>query len=144
MSYLLDANVLLALVDQNHVHHEPAQRWFSRKSNAGWHTCPITQTAFLRILGQPKYPWAGHTFADAIGLFHQLLDHPNHSFIECDADFGDVTLFQLEALQGHRQVTDVYLLGLAAKHRIRLATFDRAIAISAVRQGKLAIEWIEA
>ena len=39
----------------------------------------------------------------------------------------DETLFRLEAITGHRQVTDMYLLGMAIRNGGRFATFDRSI-----------------
>jgi hypothetical protein len=47
--YLLDINVLIALAWCNHIHHEDARRWFARKGAAGFRTCPISQTGFVRI-----------------------------------------------------------------------------------------------
>jgi predicted nucleic acid-binding protein len=53
---LLDVNVLIALLDRRHVHHDPAHGWFAAAQANGWATCPLTQNAVLRILGQPRYP----------------------------------------------------------------------------------------
>ncbi len=50
---LLDVNVLIALLDRRHVHHEAAHGWFATAQADGWATCPLTQNAVLRILGQP-------------------------------------------------------------------------------------------
>ena len=47
--YLLDVNVLLALCDPMHVHHEAAHRWFAEKGSQAWATCPITENGFVRI-----------------------------------------------------------------------------------------------
>jgi predicted nucleic acid-binding protein len=47
----------------------------------------------------------------------------------------DEQAFNLIVARGHRQVTDVYLLGLAKRHGRRLATFDRTIPIAAVPGG---------
>jgi hypothetical protein len=44
----------------------------------------------------------------------------------------DETIFNPSFIRGHRQVTDVYLLGLAVNTGGRLATFDRAIPLGAV------------
>ena len=44
----------------------------------------------------------------------------------CDSDVFSLTV-------GHRQLTDVYLLGLAVQRGGRLATFDRSIPVKAVR-----------
>jgi predicted nucleic acid-binding protein len=49
----LDVVVLIGLLDPRHVHHEPAHAWFAASHPAGWATCPLTQNAVLRILGQP-------------------------------------------------------------------------------------------
>ena len=46
--HLPDGNVLHALIDQAHVHHEPAKRWFSGLEG-GFATCPITQGTLLRL-----------------------------------------------------------------------------------------------
>jgi hypothetical protein len=45
----------------------------------------------------------------------------------------DTALFAPHFIRGHRQLTDVYLLGLAKKMGGRLATFDRTIPVKAVR-----------
>ena len=37
---------------------------------------------------------------------------------------------------GHRQLTAVYLLGLAVRREGRLATFDRSIPVKAVRRAR--------
>lgn len=78
---LLDVNVLIALIDPRHVHHEPSHRWFQAHGCDGWATCPLTQTALLRILGNPRYPSSpGGPDAlswDAAGVFVEdgLLHH---------------------------------------------------------------------
>jgi predicted nucleic acid-binding protein len=53
---LLDGNVLIALLDRRHGHHKQAHGWFAGAQEEGWATCPLTQNAVLRILGQPRYP----------------------------------------------------------------------------------------
>jgi hypothetical protein len=45
----------------------------------------------------------------------------------------DERLFDLGAAAAHRQITDVYLLGLARRMNGRLATFDRSIPLAAVK-----------
>lgn len=54
--FLFDANFLIALGDADHVHHDEAQTFFTLKKQDGWATCPLTENAFLRILGHPNYP----------------------------------------------------------------------------------------
>lgn len=40
--------------------------------------------------------------------------------------------FQPAYIQGHLQLTDVYLLGLAVANRGRLVTFDRSVPLKTV------------
>ena len=53
---LLDVNVLIALHDEQHVHHEAAARWFIDQARHGWASCPLTQNGCIRIMSQPGYP----------------------------------------------------------------------------------------
>ena len=53
MRALLDVNVLIALLDAEHVHHEAARRWLRENIRHGWATCPITENGYLRIMAQP-------------------------------------------------------------------------------------------
>jgi predicted nucleic acid-binding protein len=39
--YLLDVNLLLALSDPIHVHHEAAHHWFGQTGRQAWATCPL-------------------------------------------------------------------------------------------------------
>ncbi len=45
----------------------------------------------------------------------------------------DDAIFAPQFIRGYRQLTDVYLLGLAKKMGGRLATFDRAMPVKAIR-----------
>ena len=56
MRALLDINVIIALLDANHVMHACARRWLERELETGWASCPVTQNGVLRILSQPAYP----------------------------------------------------------------------------------------
>jgi predicted nucleic acid-binding protein len=47
---LLDINVLVALFDPDHVHHDAAHQWLSRERRYGWATCPISENGLVRIL----------------------------------------------------------------------------------------------
>ena len=51
---LLDVNVLLALFNPDHIHHEVAHDWFADHQARGWATCPMTENGFVRILSHPK------------------------------------------------------------------------------------------
>ena len=53
---LLDVNVLIALLDPRHVDHERAHTWLRDSAPLPWASCPLTENAVLRILGNPRYP----------------------------------------------------------------------------------------
>jgi hypothetical protein len=55
-TYLLDINLLLALSDPMHIHHETAHGWFAEKGHQAWATCPLTENGFIRIASHPNYP----------------------------------------------------------------------------------------
>ena len=56
MRALLDVNVLIALLDENHTSHELAAEWLADHIDDGWASCPMTQNGCVRILTQPRYP----------------------------------------------------------------------------------------
>ncbi len=56
MRGLLDINVLIALLDQDHSLHERAHAWFAANAGDGWASCPITQNGCVRIMSHPGYP----------------------------------------------------------------------------------------
>ena len=56
MRALLDVNVLIALLDADHMHHRAAIGWLERNVSAAWASCPITQSGCIRIMSQPRYP----------------------------------------------------------------------------------------
>ena len=119
MTCLLDANVLIALVDPDHVHHRPAVDWFSG-SDDGFATSPITQRALIRHLLR-----AGHAAGEIGAALSRIQALPRHEFWPDDVAFtSDV----IAGVVGHRQVTDSYLCHLARRHSGKLATFDRALA----------------
>lgn len=134
MIHLLDVNVLLALGDSDHSHADPALRFFERTAvREGWATCPITENAFLRILGSPNYPSGPGTAGEARRILQSLVAAPGHQFWPDEISLLDTRA--LPTLPTSGQLTDLYLLGLAAKRGGRLATFDRKIDSSLIEGG---------
>jgi toxin-antitoxin system PIN domain toxin len=133
---LLDVNVLVALFDPNHVHHEPAHSWFADHRSLGWATCPLTENGLLRVLAHPAYSQAPEQPALILERLQAFCASGGHAFWTDDVSFRDPDLFQVGAAPSHRQVTDVYLLGLAVKRNGCLATFDRTIPLAKVRGAK--------
>lgn len=129
--HLLDVNVLIALGWPNNKHHESARRWFASVAAGGWATCPLTQCAFVRISTNPKAVGAALTPAQAVSAIARMTAHPQHVFWADDLAVASV-YFPAAKLQGHKQITDAYLLALSASRGGRLATFDTAISTISV------------
>ena len=77
---LLVVNLPMALVDAQHVQHEPCHLWFQAHGGNGWATCPLTQNALLWILGDPRYPNSPGGPLVVMSLLQELLAHPTHVF----------------------------------------------------------------
>jgi toxin-antitoxin system PIN domain toxin len=130
-TFLLDVNVLVALFDRNHIHHESAHRWFATNRSTGWATCPLTENSVIRVLSSPAYESPPYKCADIRSRLDTFCRSGGHLFWPCSVSLRDDSLFDLSKA-GHRQLTDIYLLGLAVRSEGALATFDTAISTSAV------------
>ena len=126
-AFLLDVNVLIALMWPAHESHAQVQAWFSRKSRQGWATCPFTQAAFVRIITNPAFSRDAVTPLEAVKLLGANLNHPSHRFWADEIGFVQATRPFAGQLAGHQQVADAYLLGLVMHKRATLATMDRAL-----------------
>jgi uncharacterized protein len=132
---LLDINVLLALLDGDHVDHGRAWSWYDAEAAAGWSSCAITENGFVRILSQPGYP-SPVPVAQAADLLGRARSGTDHEFWPCDASILDSSAVDVTRLHGARQVTDAYLLALAVRHGGRFVTFDQRVALSAVPEAR--------
>ena len=131
MRALLDVNVLIALHDRDHVHHERASEWFAAHAKKGWASCPLTQNGCLRIMSQPAYP-SPQSLASLLDMLRQSTSTSFHEFWSDDVSILDVKRFNQAHMHSHRQITDLYLLGLAVKNRGRMVSFDIRIPLTAV------------
>lgn len=129
---LLDVNVLVALFNPDHVHHETAHDWFATARAGGWATCTVTEQGLLRVLANPTLWSDFERTAALVKRLRQFCGSGHHRFWDQTVSLRDRTLFDLSLLSGHRQITDVYLLGLAHRMGGQLATFDRTIPLKAV------------
>ena len=129
---LLDINVLLALLDSDHVDHGQAHDWLDEEIDAGWASCAITENGFVRIISEPRYP-SPVSAAEAIAVLTDARDAGHHEFWPCDVSLLDGERVDPSRLHGPRQITDAYLLALAVVRRGRFVTFDRSPALAAVR-----------
>jgi hypothetical protein len=134
-AFLLDVNVLIALLDPAHVHHGDAHDWFSTKGRKAWATCPLTENSVLRILGDHRYPNSPGNPAAVARLLAEFFSLPGHVFWPDDITILDRQKFDPSRLLTSHQVTDSYLLALAHAHRGQLATLDRRLIPDAVKSG---------
>jgi hypothetical protein len=132
MRALLDVNVLIALLDQAHPHHDTALSWLKANIKHGWASCPITQNGCIRIMSQAAYPGA-RPAGQIIDRLRGALNHSAHLFWPDDTSIVDPQIVDGTRVHSARQITDTYLLALALKHGGRLVTFDSGIALSAVK-----------
>lgn len=119
MTTFLDANVLIALVVADHVHHDAAETWLASFTEP-FAICPITEGSLVRLLIRQ-----GQAGSAAQAVLTALAEHPRYEFWADSISYREVPL---TGVVGHRQVTDAYLVQLARAHQTKLATFDRGLA----------------
>lgn len=140
--YLLDVNVLIALIDPSHVQHEQAHDWFARTGRQGFATCPITENGLLRIVGHPKYPNSPGTPGVVMKSLAAIRALEGHAFWPDDISLADSRHVDAARLSSHAQLTDSYLLALATAHGGRLASMDRKLVVDVVKDGGEMLELI--
>ena len=140
--FLLDINVLLALADPMHIHHEMAHRWFSAAGQDAWASCPITENGFVRIASHPNYPNRPGDTAAVLGLLRKLCQLAGHHFWPEDISLRK--FIPSRAVLMHHHITDLYLLALAGHHGGKLATLDQRIPANLIDGGPTALELITA
>ncbi len=142
MVFLLDVNVLIALVDPNHVQHEQAHEWFAAVGKKSFATCPITENGLVRIVGHARYPnspGAPGAVVESLGALRAL---PGHRFWPDAISIADAQWVDASRLSSHAQVTDTYLLALARANGAKLATMDRKLVANAVPGGAASLFFI--
>ena len=132
MTSLLDVNVLISLLDANHTHHAAVAGWLDQNEDP-WASCPITQNGYLRIVTQVRY---ANTISiqEAIRILSRAVSTPGHEFLSDNISLLDQLLFSHEHIQGHKPLTDIYLLALSVSHGARFVTLDKGVSRDAVPQ----------
>lgn len=133
--HLLDINVLIALLDREHLSSDHAHDWFAANAAAGWATCPITENGVMRIMGRPTYPMSPGNPATVAAYLAAMGGREHRQFWPDDISLLDPSIAKTDRLLTAGQLTDTYLLALARAHGGKLATFDRRLTISAVANG---------
>ena len=117
-TFLLDANVLIALTVADHEHHERATAWIT--SIGQFAVCPVVEGALIRFLLR-----IGESIDTASAVLSGVRATAWCEFWSDSVSYADI---DVSTIRGHRQVTDSYLAALAGKRGGRLATFDAALA----------------
>jgi uncharacterized protein len=133
--FLLDVNVLIALLWPPHEAHERAQRWFAKNAGQGWATCAMTQAGFVRVVSNPAFSRRAVSPRDALQVLGGSVQHPAHHFWTEDIGVAEAVAPFGRRLLGHQQITDGYLLGLAIHKKGRLATLDGSVPSLLPEQG---------
>lgn len=141
--YLLDVNVLIALIDPAHVHHDSAHRWFGSKGKRQWATCPLTENSAIRIVSNHKYPNYVSSPGQVVAVLAKLRALSGYEFWPDDISLLDRKIIDAKRLLSSGQITDSYLLALASAHGGQLATFDIRLVVDAVPQGRTALHVID-
>ena len=131
MRALLDVNVVIALLDTEHVGHSVATTWFAAELAQGWASCPITENGTARIMASAGYP-NPLPVAAILQRLAMAKATEHHRFWPDDVSLTDTEIFNPSELLGPKQITDRYLLALAVRNNGRFVTFDQAIRPTAV------------
>ncbi len=125
MTYLLDVNVLIALLHKESALRARVNRWVHsldlEQDELAF--CSISELGAVRIL--PQLPDTEYSVDEAKQLLKRLKLALRSS---CKFLADDLDAEQLPAwVTSSRQTTDGHLLALAKAHGAKLATFDRKI-----------------
>lgn len=131
--------MLVALAWPTHIAHKNSTAWFADHSEAGWATCPITQSGLVRILSAPSFSQDCLTVVSALDVLAQMLDNAHHRFWSDDKSLSQAIKLCGFVPEGFRQITDVYLLALAKGNGGVLVTLDQMIGRMAKGKGLITI-----
>jgi uncharacterized protein len=122
---LLDVNALVALAWDSHIHHAAVRRWFAANHAAGWATCPVTESGFVRVSSNRTALPSALSSQAAREVLRTMRQAAGHRFLVDDVSMTDA---DVPPTAGHRQVTDAHLLTLARRRGLRVVTFDAGLA----------------
>lgn len=88
---LLDVDALVALAWDSHVHHAAVRAWFSANRHAGWATCAVTESGFVRASSSPRVLPSFIAVEAARGVLSVLRQAGAHRFLANYVSFADPT-----------------------------------------------------
>jgi predicted nucleic acid-binding protein len=112
-----DGNLLIAYKWLGHEFHAEAKAFFEEHPKVV--TCPITELNLVRVLMQK-----GHTSAEADKCLADFVSKHRTKLIAADISATEIAGFNL----GHRTTTDTYLVKLAQKNGLNIATLDEPLS----------------
>jgi toxin-antitoxin system PIN domain toxin len=125
--YLVDLNVILAILAWKHDHHARALAWFDRLAAGRTGLCRIVQLGVVRLLGNPSVLGKDAISAEhAWAVVGELLEDERLDFL-AEPEGLDRALAPLLNYAGPtgKLVTDAYLAAFAIASKRQLVTFDR-------------------
>jgi predicted nucleic acid-binding protein len=123
--YLLDVNVVIALLTEGHIHYDLVTDWFTQDPNLQWALCAYSEAGFLRYAIAPHSSYI--TLKEATVILTEFTRRPGYHYLPVTADWYTLCGAFLERIFGHKQITDAYLLGLALRENMVLVTLDKTI-----------------
>jgi uncharacterized protein len=133
LRYLLDVNVWIALLDESHVFNSNVTR-FIDTPDIKIATCPIIENGVIRILNLPNYSKFGPVGLETVAKkLAEIYAGKDFEFWEDNYSLTKDDLIRWPRVFSHSQITDLYLLGLAVRHKGILATLDQRISIDSIQ-----------
>lgn len=114
----------MALLWENHEHHQKARGWLRGLSS--FSSCPVSQLGFARVSSHPLLGY-GMSPEQAFSVLRRFLADTRHRFVPDNLSCED-RVVRTDLMEGAKQVTDYYLVALARQNRLSLATFDESLA----------------
>src|SRR5690349_10725919 len=108
--YLLDVSVLVALLDEDHIHNGIVTEWL-KGHDRWWGVCCFTEAGFLRYA--TGLSTGNVSMREAIEMMNRVAQRPGYHYQSITADWHTLCSPLFPRMYGTKQVTDAFLLGLA-------------------------------
>jgi toxin-antitoxin system PIN domain toxin len=136
---LLDVNVLVALGWVSHPFHTLVTERMERQ-HGPWYTCTVTQLGFVRLSANPAVTKAVVTASQAARLLARITRDSHHKFLSDMIPVeASAPMAAFDRVIGPQQVTDAYLLALAAQNGASFLTLDARITNLAANVAELEV-----